>query len=81
MRAHDAGMLVANSCGEVVNVMSKSATSKYCDQQITDNLEQMLTRVRESLREPLKLTVTSKRRALKGKAAGKIGGPGPEQGR
>jgi hypothetical protein len=72
---------VANACGEVVSVMPRSVPSKYCDQQVTDHLEQALSRVREALREPLKLTATLKRRALKHKTAEKIGGPGPEQGR
>ena len=54
-----------------IMVMSKSAPEPYFEPQTTDNLDLGLGGMLASLRKPLKLTATLKRRALKNKAGGK----------
>lgn len=51
--------------------MSKSEPVPYFEPQTTDNLDLGLSAVLDSLRKPLKLTATLKRRALKTKAGEK----------
>jgi hypothetical protein len=56
---------------EIMYVMSKQAPVPYFEPQTTDNLDLGLSGMPESLRKPLKLTATLKRRALKTKAGEK----------
>jgi len=51
--------------------MSKSEPVPYFEPQTTDNLDLGLSGMLDSLRKPLKLTATLKRRALKTKAGEK----------
>jgi hypothetical protein len=52
-------------------VMSKREPVPYFEPQTTDNLDLRLGSMLDSLRRPLKLTATLKRRALKNKACEK----------
>jgi hypothetical protein len=52
-------------------VMSKPEPVPYFEPQTTDNLDLRLSGMLDSLRKPLKLTATLKRRALKNKAGEK----------
>jgi len=54
---------------EIVNFMSKS--EPYREQRTIEDLDQGLSNMLDSLRKPLKLTATLKRRALKNKAGEK----------
>jgi hypothetical protein len=51
--------------------MTKPASTTECEQQTTDDFDQVLNGMLSSLRKPSKLTATLKRRALKNKAKGK----------
>jgi hypothetical protein len=69
MRGHDRLLSIREN--RIVNVMSKSVPAPCRERWTTEDLDQGLSNMLDSLRKPLKLTATLKRRALKNKAGEK----------
>jgi hypothetical protein len=71
--------LLPTPASEALYIMLKSTPTTYCEQRETDNADQALRGMLDTLRKPLKLTATLRRRALKRKVDGKSVAAGPSR--